>query len=310
MSLNAKLPMTEQEALKHRLLSLPKPVLWALAARLKTLGLSLTPVAAGTILAAQSGSWDPAIAFTAAISASCIQIGTNLWNDAADAQRGIDTSERLGPPRMTALGLLAAEDVRRGALVAFVLAALCGLFLAISAGWPIIIIGIVSLSLGYLYSMGPYPLSGTPLGELLVIAFFGVVAVSGTAGTQGAPVTTGVLLAGFFTGLPAAAVLLLNNHRDRQTDALGGRRTLAILVGEKASQHLYVALVLGALIGFGFFQMASIKGAILLLPAAILAVHLIRTMLATPVSRELNRLIARTALYQLLLVLSLAFGNS
>ena len=127
MSVNVQVPTNEQEALRLQLKRLPKAALWAFAARLKTLGLSVTPVIAGTAIAAYSGHWNPLLAFTAAISAACIQIGTNLWNDAADAERGIDTQERLGPPRMTALGLLKAKDVRTGALIAFALAALCGL---------------------------------------------------------------------------------------------------------------------------------------------------------------------------------------
>ena len=305
MSVNVQVPANEQEALRLRLKRLPRPVLWALAARLKTLGLSVTPVIAGTAIAAHSSHWNPLLAFTAAISAASIQIGTNLWNDAADAERGIDTQERLGPPRMTALGLLEAKDVRTGALIAFALAALCGLVLALSVGWPIIAIGLVSLALGYLYSMGPYPLSGTPLGEVLVIAFFGMVAVSGTAWSQGAPVTSAILLMGLLTGLPAAAVLLLNNHRDRVTDAHGGRRTLAILIGVQGSRVLYSALILLALFGFAAMQSGGTGALAALFSAGLLSVILVRSMMSTPISTALNGLIAKTALYQILLVLPL-----
>lgn len=297
--------MTNQDALISRLRRLPKPALWALAARLKTLGLSVTPVLAGSTLSAGNDAWNGAAMAAAMLSAASIQIGTNLWNDAADAERGIDTSERLGPPRMTALGLLAARDVRRGAFGAFLVAASAGLFLAGIGGWPIIAIGLVSLALGYLYSMGPYPLSGTPLGELLVIAFFGITAVGGTVWLHGGGLTAQVLLAGFFTGLPAAAVLLLNNHRDRHSDARGGRRTLAILIGEGASRLLFAALIAAALAGFGFLAAPGLFALAALAPAAGLGVHLIRSMQMTPVSARLNALIAKTALFQLLLVLAL-----
>lgn len=303
--MNMNIPATENEALGLRLRSLPKPILWAFAARLKTLGLSVTPVIAGSAIAAKSGHWNPSLAAAAALSAACIQIGTNLWNDAADARRGIDTGERLGPPRMTALGLLNEKDVRIGAVSAFALATICGLFLAFAGGWQIIAIGLVSLALGYLYSMGPYPLSGTPLGEFLVIAFFGIVAVSGTAWLQGIPFGAVSLQTGFFTGLPAAAILLLNNHRDRFTDARGGRRTLAILIGEQASRILYSVLIFLALIGFAGLHPAGTAGMLALFPAGVLSMQLILTMMRTPVSKALNGLIAKTALYQLLLVLPL-----
>lgn len=297
--------MTNQDALIARLRRLPKSALWALAARLKTLGLSVTPVLAGSALSAGNDAWNGAAMAAAMLSAASIQIGTNLWNDAADAERGIDTSERLGPPRMTALGLLAARDVRRGAFAAFLVAASAGLYLAGIGGWPIIAIGFVSLALGYLYSMGPYPLSGTPLGELLVIAFFGVTAVGGTVWLHGGTLTAQVALAGFFTGLPAAAVLLLNNHRDRHSDARGGRRTLAILIGEGASRHTFSVLIILALGGFAFLAAPCGLAVISLAPAAVLALHIIRKIHRTPVSAGLNALIAMTAGFQALLLLPL-----
>lgn len=305
MTLAGTASQTAQTELAERLGKLSRPALWALAARLKTIGLSITPVLAGTILAAGEGGWRAGLTGAAIISAAFIQIGTNLWNDAADAERGIDTPERLGPPRMTALGLLNARDVRRGALFAFLLSASAGAFLADAGGWPIIAIGLVSLALGYLYSMGPYPLSGTPLGELLVIAFFGIVAVSGTAWLHGLQPDPGVLICGFLIGLPAAAVLLLNNHRDRTSDALGGRRTLAIVIGETSSRMVYSALILVSLAGVAFLARGCVTAILSLVPALVLAVALVRTMLRTAVSSAINRLIARTAGFQALLLLPL-----
>ena len=290
--------------LKH----LPIPVRWMHAARIKTLGLSITPVVAGTLLAAQAGEWKLSVSLFAALSAVCIQIGTNLWNDAADGERGLDTSERLGPPRMTALGLLAAEDVRKGAMAAFLVAGLAGIHLASMGGWPIISIGLLSLVFGYLYSMGPCPLSATALGEVLVIAFFGVAAVAGTVWLQGKPVSGQVVATGFLIGLPAAAVLLLNNHRDRQGDARGGRRTLAILIGEPATRFLFGLLILVALGGLLVMQPGGKASMIAFLPAAAVGLALIRAIYQMPVSRSLNRLIAQTAFFQLLLALALAFA--
>jgi 1,4-dihydroxy-2-naphthoate octaprenyltransferase len=215
--------MTSQTANTHaalhaRLKRLPKPALWVIAARAKTLGLSVTPVAAGSWAAAQAGGWRGDVFAGAMAAAAAIQIGTNLWNDAADAARGVDGSDRLGPPRMTALGLLDAAQVRRAAAASFFASALIGLWLAWIGGWPIIAIGLVSLALGYFYSMGPWPLSATPLGEVLVILFFGIVAVAGTVHLHGQAVGAGVLALGVITGLPAAAVLMINNHRDRTSE--------------------------------------------------------------------------------------------
>lgn len=295
----------EHEALIARLRRLPRLALWVLAARLKTLGLSVSPVLAGTVLAAQNGGWHIGVTIAAALSAMFIQTGTNLWNDAADAGRGVDTAGRLGPPRMTALGLLTAGAVRRGALACFLAASLAGLYLVSIGGWTIAAIGAMSLALGYLYSMGPFPLSATPLGEILVIAFFGIAAVCGTVWLQGSVPGSRDLGIGLFTGFPAAAVLLLNNHRDRLGDTKGGRKTLAILIGEPASRIVYCLLIFAAWAGFALLQNGGAAGLIGMVPAGLLALHIAAVMMTTPVSAALNRLIAKTALYQLLLVTGL-----
>jgi 1,4-dihydroxy-2-naphthoate octaprenyltransferase len=290
----------EQVAALRRL---PRPALWVIAARLKTLSLSIAPVAAGTILAAGEGRWRLDVLVGAALAAVAIQIGTNLWNDAADAARGVDTAERLGPPRVTALGLLDGRSVRRAASLAFGFAGLVGLYLTSLGGVAILLIGLLSLLFGYLYSMGPRPLSMTPLGEGLVILFFGVAAVAGTELLHtGVATGRGAWLGALF-GLPAAAVLLLNNHRDRRTDAAGGRRTLAIVLGARGTRLLYGLLLLAAALGMAQWLMAGCAVAgLLVIPLAGLALALGYRMWCLPVSAALNDLLPLTALFQLALV--------
>lgn len=285
---------------RARLAALPRPALWLIAARLKTVSLSQVPVLAGAWLAGDGIRVD--VMIMAMVASAAIQIGTNLWNDAADAARGVDGPDRLGPPRMTALGLLDAASVRRCAAASFGLAALTGLWLAGVGGWPIVAIGLMSLALGYFYSMGPRPLSGLPVGELLVIAFFGVVAVSGSGWLMNAdPFAARSLLTGVMVGLPAAAVLMLNNHRDREQDARAGRRTLAILLGPTRSRLFYIAALLAALgCGVALNPTGWLAG-----PAA-LALGLGRAIWRWPVSRRLNRLLGLTAAFQALLLLVVA----
>jgi len=303
------IPSDPSVQITERLRQLPLPVLLFIAARVKTLGLSLAPVAAGTWLAAQSGGWSVAVMAAAMVAAAAIQIGTNLWNDAADGGRGTDGPERLGPPRMTGLGLLDAALVRRAAIAAFGIAALFGLWLTMIGGWPVVAIGLVSLALGYFYSMGPRPLSHTALGEVLVVLFFGIIAVGGTVYLHGQPLSGKVLALGIITGLPAAAVLLINNHRDRDLDQIAGRRTLAIVIGQGATRALYGLFLAAALIGGGAFAAKDFFSALPLIPAALLAFGLIIAMLKTPVSYGLNRLIAGTVGFQILLLLGMVFAT-
>lgn len=299
-------PFDNANQTAERLAQLPLPILLLLAARVKTLGLSLAPVAAGSWLAAKAGGWHPGLMLAAMLAAAMIQIGTNLWNDAADGGSGGDGPNRLGPPRMTGLGLLDAGLVRRAALVGFAIAAVVGLWLAMVGGWVIVAIGLVSLGLGYFYSMGPHPLSHTALGEVLVVLFFGIIAVGGTVYLHGQPVSAAVVSVGVITGLPAAAVLLLNNHRDRDLDQIAGRRTLAIVIGQPATRWLYGVLLIAALIwGIGL-TVSGVNSGLALLPATLLGAWLIVTMVRTEISPRLNRLIAGTVGFQALLLLGLA----
>jgi 1,4-dihydroxy-2-naphthoate octaprenyltransferase len=294
---------TQAEA-RARLERLPKAALWAIAARFKTVSLSQAPVLAGAWLAALAGGLRADVVIAAMVATAAIQIGTNLFNDAADAASGVDRADRLGPPRMTALGLLDGAAVHRGAVAAFGAASLAGAYLAMLGGWPVVLIGLLSLALGYFYSMGPFPLSGLPVGEAFVVAFFGVVAVSGTGWLMGVdPVAPVTLLTGLMIGLPAAAILMLNNHRDRAQDARAGRRTLAIVIGPDASRAVYCAFLLGAL-ALG----AAIAPSLWLAAPGALAFWLGVGMWRLPVSSGLNGLLGPTAAFQLILLGAVALG--
>ena len=308
-------PLTAAHAAQiDALRRLPRPLLWVIAARLKTLSLSLTPVMAGTWLAASKGAWRGDVLIAASLAAVAIQVGTNLWNDSADAARGVDTPERLGPPRVTALGLLSPVAVRIAAASAFLVAAVAGLYLTAIGGAVILAIGIASLAMGYLYSMGPVPLSMTPFGEALVIVFFGICAVAGTAYLHDPSFDLRAIELGAVLGLPAAAVLLINNHRDRRTDRLAGtwlagRRTLAILIGETGSRLLYSGFLFGTAAGVALW-LPALCGAALAGLAGLLgfAGLLSWQMLKTPVSSRLNRFLPLTALFQMAAVAVLALA--
>ena len=289
----------------HDLERLSHGARWLLAVRMKTLGLSVVPVLAGTWIASQSGSFRPDVLAVAMPSACAIQIGTNLWNDAADASRGTDGPDRLGPPRMTSLGLLAAKHVRLAATLSFAFASALGLYLTILGGWPIAFLGLVSLAMGFCYSSGPYPLSGSPVGEALVVAFFGLVAVAGTAYLHGLQPNGRVLLLGLVIGLPAAAVLLVNNHRDRLQDANSGRRTLAIVLGPRLSRVLFAVLLVASILGALLLVQPCLYGTITFVPAVGLAGFLIRKMASLPVSPSLNRLIPGTSVFQIVILIAL-----
>ena len=207
---------------------------WLLAARPKTLAAAVVPVLVGTALAVNEHARLHWIAFLCALGGALfIQIGTNLVNDALDFKRGADTAARLGPVRVTQAGLLSANAVLAGAYVCFGLAALCGIPLILRGGWPIAVIGVVSILAAYAYTGGPYPLAYHGLGEVFVMIFFGLTAVGGSYYVQRLTIDIGVLIEGFAVGALAVILLAINNLRDIANDRASNKRTLAARFGER-----------------------------------------------------------------------------
>src|SRR4051794_4734912 len=223
---------------------MPHP--WILAARPKTLAAAVVPVLIGTALAAKGllplDWWLFACTLGGAVF---IQIGTNFVNDALDFKKGTDTAERLGPLRVTQAGLLSADAVIRGAYVCFFLAALCGIPLVLHSGWPLLLIGLASIAAAYAYTGGPYPLAYHGLGELFVLAFFGVIAVSGTYYIQRERLDWPAVAMGVAAGLLAIALLAINNLRDARNDVRTGKRTMAVRFGERFARVEILVSVLG-----------------------------------------------------------------
>jgi 1,4-dihydroxy-2-naphthoate polyprenyltransferase len=280
---------------------------WISAARPKTLPLTLTPVIAGIALAvAETGALAPLTAIGTLLAAMSIQIGTNLHNDAADFERGTDTADRLGPPRATAQGWLTARQVKTAAHLMFALAFLLGMLLLARGGLPILTIGLASLVAGYAYTSGPRPIAYGPFGEIYVLLFFGLAAVGGSYYLQALTFGWVPLLTGFALGLPAAAVLMVNNDRDLETDEAAGRRTLCHYLGRQRGRALYTLLLLTPI---PILMAAGPPGAVWPLLAALpAAVVLGARLLRGAHGVALNDQLARTAQYQALLAALMILG--
>lgn len=228
-------------------LSRPSSVwqIWWMAARPKTLPAAVAGVVAGLGLALAQGAFHPGVAVATLVAAVLLQIGVNLANDAQDYQRGADRpEERLGPPRVTALGWLPPETVLRGAWVTFGLAALVGLYLVWVGGVPILAIGVAAILSAWAYSGGPFPVAYHGLGEIFVFVFFGPVAVAGTFYLQTGTLHPWVGWLGTGVGLLITAILVVNNYRDLENDRKAGKRTLAVRLGPRKTQWEFALLVL------------------------------------------------------------------
>jgi 1,4-dihydroxy-2-naphthoate octaprenyltransferase len=222
--------------------------IWLMAARPRTLPAAIAPVLVGTAAAVELyGSLPRAGAFAAALVGSIfIQIGTNLANDYSDAKRGADTADRLGPVRVTSAGLVAPQRVLRATWIAFAVAVVCGIYLATVAGIVIILVGIVSIAAGVLYTGGPRPYGYAGLGEVFVFLFFGLVAVNGSYYVQVEQLDALPLGLSISVGCLATAILVVNNVRDIETDRRAGKTTMAVRLGRQNAVGFYRGLILAA----------------------------------------------------------------
>jgi 1,4-dihydroxy-2-naphthoate polyprenyltransferase len=257
---------------------------WMAGARPRTLGAAIAPVAVGTAAAyADAGDviwWRAALALVVALG---LQVGVNYANDYSDGVRGTDAG-RAGPLRLTASGLAAPTAVRNAAVLAFGVAASAGLVLAIAVDLRLLIVGAACLAAGALYTGGPRPYGYAGLGEVAVLAFFGVVATVGSAYVQVEGVPAAAWWSGLALGLLACGVLLTNNIRDVAGDRAAGKRTLAVRVGAQAARGVYVGCLGGAFAGVvavGVIHPLALLG-LLAAPLAVRPARLVLTASAPP----------------------------
>jgi 1,4-dihydroxy-2-naphthoate octaprenyltransferase len=265
-----------------------------LAARPKTLPAAIVPVWVGCVLAWKlTGSFNLPLALWTLCGAVAIQIATNFFNDAIDSKKGADTGRRLGPVRVTASGMMRPSTVMAIAAGFLGLALASGVFLYQARGWPIAVIGIPSLFLAYGYTGGPFPLAYRGMGELFVIAFFGLVAVTGTVFIQTGGWPHEAILLGTQTGLLSAVLISINNFRDREEDSTTGKRTLAVRFGPKmAAAVIWLEIKIAAFAGLAWLAYGHPALIIASLPVLLIGMRILWGVITLPPGPAFNRLLA------------------
>jgi 1,4-dihydroxy-2-naphthoate octaprenyltransferase len=283
---------------------------WILATRPRTLPAAIAPVMLGsaTAVADKNFVWLPAVA--ALMVALLLQIGVNLANDYFDYLKGIDTQDRLGPARVTQSGLIPEKEVKAGMILTIILSLLPGIYLLTVGGLPVLIIGLACICVALAYSGGPFPLASHGLGDLFVFIFFGLVAVCGTYYVQALHLTPRVWLMGVIEGLLITAILVVNNLRDIQSDRQTGKRTLAVIIGNRGSRIEYVLLIAGAYVIPIILWLGGRMSAWVLLPLISLptALSLMRLIWKNPADPILNQALAKTAKLALIYSIFLSIG--
>jgi 1,4-dihydroxy-2-naphthoate octaprenyltransferase len=226
---------------------------WKIAARPHTLPAAVVPVLVGSGLAYGEGvyRWDAFV--WALVGALAIQVAANFANDASDAHRGADNKDRVGPPRMVALGVIDARQMWLATWIAVGIAAVAGVFLTVIAGWVILLIGVSSVvaMLGYVGGPAPYGYRG--LGEVFVFVFFGLVATVGSRYVHDQTAPLSAWLLAIPIGMLVTAILVVNNYRDIDTDRAAGKRTLAVMIDRARTRNLFAALLYGAFVAIAVF---------------------------------------------------------
>jgi 1,4-dihydroxy-2-naphthoate octaprenyltransferase len=282
--------------------------IWLLASRPKTLWAGIAPVIIGTALAVGDGKFHLFSALAALMASLLIQIATNFANDYYDYVHGADTKERIGPTRITQSGLVKPNVVKIAFILTFSLAFIIGMYLIWRGGWPIFVIGILSIILGILYTGGPFPLGYHGLGDIVVLIFFGPVAVGGTYFVQALEFTPEVIIAGLSPGLLSMALLTVNNLRDIHTDRKAGKKTLAVRFGEFFTRMEYLfSITIACLIPAILFLIKedhpyALATTFVFIPA----IPSVYSIFMKQIGPELNHILANTG--KLLLLYSVVFS--
>lgn len=283
--------------------------IWWMAARPKTLSLSIVPIIVGTVLASEQVQMNWILAALALISAIFIHIGINIINDALDFKRGADTEERLGPQRVTQSGLLSYKQVLNGGFFCFFAALISGIPLMFAAGWPLIFALVLSVLFGYFYTGGPMPLAYFGLGELFVMLFFGYVITCSTYYIQTGFIDSTCFLAATQIGLLAVVPIVINNTRDIITDLKANKQTLSARFGITFSRLEVILLTVAAyLIGLSWIIKEQPMMFLLPLLAIPFIYKNIQAVCKTDPSIAYNQYLARSAQGQLLFALLLCIG--
>ncbi len=283
---------------------------WFLAARPKTLTASLVPIISATGLVRGMGHdiqwW---IVGCALMASFCIQIGTNFVNDAMDFKKGADDEKRIGPMRVTQQGHFTFKQVMIFATLFFVLAALFGVPLVVHGGLPILVIGLISILMGYAYTSGPLPLAYHGLGDLFVILFFGLVAVGGLYYLLTGSYDMNAFILGLQIGFLSTVLIAINNLRDIHNDVLVNKKTLAVRLGLTGGR-LWIAFLLIAPFIAGYYWLYLQRWWVYAIPlfSAPLGLLIAKKIFRTEPSPVYNSFLAQSALFSLLFSIFIAIG--
>ena len=219
---------------------------WVAGSRPRTLPAAISPVLVGTALIRRDHHGINYLnALLALLVSLLLQIAVNFANDYSDGVKGTD-AVRVGPIRLVGSGLATPQAVKRAAFLCFAAAGVFGLLLAARVSWWLVLVGAVSIIAAWTYTGGKHPYGYAGFGEISVFTFFGLVATMGSYLAQSHSITWKSFLVSIPVGALSCSLLAVNNLRDLPKDALVGKKTLAVRVGDAGARRGLIGLLLGA----------------------------------------------------------------
>ena len=271
--------------------------IWFRAVRYKSFTASVIPILIASAFALIDRAFDWWLFVLMVLASVACHAGANLANDYFDHVKGIDTAESFGPDKVIQLGLLTPDQVKRGFIVAFAIATVLGLLIVAEAGWPILLLALLSLAAAFFYTGGPKPLGYIALGEATVFVFMGPVMIGGAYYVHARELAWQMLVVSIAIGALVANILHANNIRDIEPDRKAGKVTLATLLGRRGANHEYLVLTVLTYLPVAVLIAIEPRYWPLLLVAASLpgAAGLARLAYAAADPADLNRLLRKTA---------------
>ena len=283
---------------------------WVIASRPLTWGVAIAPVITGLAIAlSDTGIFHPLIAFLTALLAILMQVISNMENDAGYTKRKAERSNRKGLPRATSLGLLTIRQVETAIVILGLIALAITMYFIFAVSWVFLVITVASIAAAYLYMGGPKPIAYTPLGELVVLLFFGLIAIGGTYYLQVQTLSINIVVVGCALGLIAAAVLLVNNYRDRIHDESINRQTLVVVLGPQRAELLYRFMLFAPYMLIGTLVAMDLnRWPYLLVLASLPAAIKLPEQLKSKEGFELNAVLFSTVKLELRFAITLTIG--
>ena len=275
---------------------------WVLAARIKTLPVSICPVLLAVSLAISHPLYSTFTTICIVLCVLFIQIGTNFANDYFDYIKGADTDERVGPKRMTQSGSISPNSMRNATIIVFAIAFLLGLYLVYVGGLPILLIGLLSIFFGVIYTAGPFPLAYVGGAEVVSYLFFGPVSVIGTYYLQTLTWNFDLFIIGSGIGLITSALLVVNNTRDIDSDKKVNKKTWAVRFGRTFSYIEYIIFLYAPIFLLDYLTTDSAEQMVMVLILVFLAMLLTRRF-GKSKGADFNKLLGLTSGYLLLYTL-------